>query len=60
MDIGFNDNESEIDMREMEQERGLGDNSVVAKAHNIQNEMIITEIRDGRCQDYYPFQGRKK
>ena len=47
MDVEFNDNHSEIDMREMKQELGLDYNSVVVNAHEIQNEVII-EMADAR------------
>ena len=48
MDAEFNGNQSEIDMREMEQELELDDDSVVAKAHKIQNKTVIIEMADAR------------
>ena len=53
MDIGFNDNESEIDMREMEQELELDDKSVVAKAHKIQNKTVIIGMADARTLELF-------
>ena len=40
MNIEFNDNQSEIAMREVKQELGLDDSSVVMNAHEIKNEVI--------------------
>ena len=41
MDNEFNDNQSEIDMRELEKELGLDNNNSVVNAHEIQNKVII-------------------
>ena len=47
MDVEFNDNQSEIDMRKMEQTLELDDNSVALNACEIQNEVLIemTDVR---------------
>ena len=43
VDVAFNRNQSEINMREMEQELELDDNSVGAKAHEIRNKASSQE-----------------
>ena len=47
VDVEFNDNQSEIDMRKMEQTLELDDNSVALNACEIQNEVLIemTDVR---------------
>ena len=57
MDLEFNDNQSEINMREMEQELELDDDSVVAKAHKIHNKTVIIGMSDARTLEL--FKGRK-
>ena len=57
VDVGFNDNQSEIDMREMEQELELDEDSVSATAHKIQNEMVIIGMTDAKTLE--PFKEGK-
>ena len=52
VDVEFNDNQSEIDMREMEQDLGLDDDSVVVNAREIQNEVVI-EMADARTLELF-------
>ena len=52
VDVEFTDNQSEIDMREMEQELGLDHDSVVLNAYETQNKVII-EMADARTLDLF-------
>ena len=53
VDVEFNDNQSEINMCEIEHELELDDNSVIVKAHDIQNEMVIIGMADARTLELF-------
>ena len=53
VDVEFNDNQSDIYMREMEQELGLDDDSVVVKTHKIWKKMVIIGMADTRTLDLF-------
>ena len=52
MEVGFNENQSEIDMCKMEQEVGLDDDSGIANTRKIQNEIVI-EMEDVRTLELF-------
>ena len=47
VEVEFDENQSEIDLRKMEQELGLDDDSADANAPEVQNE-VVTEMADAR------------
>ena len=52
MEPEFNENQSEIDLRKMELEFGLDDDSIVAGALEVHNEVVI-EMADARTLELF-------
>ena len=52
VEVEFNENQSEIDLRKMEREFGLDDDSVVVDAPEVQKEVEI-ELTDARTLEFF-------